>query len=133
MVLPRFVDAALAGQPLLVHDDGRQVRCFAHVRDVVGAVLALVQTPAATGRVFNIGSNQPVSILDLARRVIELAGSKSPIEFQTYSSAYDADFEDIRHRVPDLSRLAGTIRYERQFDLDAIVRDVIAWKQAATP
>ena len=131
MVLPRFVDAALAGQPLLVHDDGRQVRCFAHVSDVVAAVLALMQTPAAAGRVFNIGSDQPVTILDLARRVIELAGSKSPIEFQTYARAYDADFEDIRHRVPDLSRVRQTIGYERKYDLDAIVRDVIAWKRAA--
>jgi UDP-glucose 4-epimerase len=130
MVLPRFVDAALAGEPLLVHDDGRQVRCFAHVSDVVSAVLALVQTPDATGRVFNIGSDQPVSILDLARRVIALSGSGSAIDFQTYAAAYDADFEDIRHRVPDLSRLRSTIDYQPRFDLDAIVRDVIAWKRA---
>jgi UDP-glucose 4-epimerase len=130
MVLPRFVDAALAGQPLLVHDDGRQVRCFAHVNDVVGAVLALMQTPAAAGRVFNIGSDQAVSILDLARRVIGLSDSHSAVAFQTYAQAYDADFEDIRHRVPDLSRLKGTIGYEPQYDLEGIVQDVIAWKRA---
>jgi UDP-glucose 4-epimerase len=129
MVLPRFVDAALAGQPLLVHDDGRQVRCFAHVSDVVGAVLALMQSPAASGRVFNIGSDEPVTILDLARRVIALAGSSSTIEFQTYANAYDADFEDIRHRVPDLARVRQAIGYERKYDLDAIIRDVIAWKK----
>jgi UDP-glucose 4-epimerase len=133
MVLPRFVDAALAGQALQVHDDGRQVRCFAHVSDVVRAVLMLMEAPAATGRVFNIGSDQPVSILELARRVIELAGSKSAIEFQTYARAYDADFEDIRHRVPDLSRVRQTIGYERKYDLDAIVRDVIAWKRSTRP
>src|SRR5688572_372485 len=69
MVLPRFVDAALSGQPLVVHDDGKQIRCFAHVRDVVGAVVALMESPAATGRVFNIGSDQPVSIGELARMV----------------------------------------------------------------
>jgi UDP-glucose 4-epimerase len=131
MVLPRFVDAALAGEPLLVHDDGRQVRCFAHVSDVVGAVLALTQTPAAAGKVFNIGSDQAVSILDLAGRVVSLAGSSSPIEFQSYSAAYDADFEDIRHRVPDLSRIKSAINYQPRYDLDGIVRDVIAWKRGS--
>jgi UDP-glucose 4-epimerase len=130
MVLPRFVDAALAGKPLQVHDDGRQVRCFAHVRDVIGAVLTLVQTPALQGRVFNIGSDQPVSIGDLAQRVIALSGSSSPIEYQSYAQAYDADFEDIRHRVPDLTRLRMAIGYSAKNDLDAIIRDVIAWKQS---
>src|SRR4029077_9592790 len=101
MVLPRFVDAALVGQPLVVHDDGQQVRCFAHVSDVVSAVSALMKTPAALGSVFNIGSDQPVSIRELAERVIALSKSKSQIEFQTYTAAYDKDFEDIRRRVPD--------------------------------
>jgi UDP-glucose 4-epimerase len=133
MVLPRFIDAALAGRPLVVHDDGRQVRCFAHVSDVVGAVTALVQSPAAAGRVFNIGSDQPVSILELARQVIALAGSPSTIEFQTYARAYDADFEDIRHRVPDLSRLRAAIGYTRKYDLDAIIRDVVEWKRSDSP
>jgi UDP-glucose 4-epimerase len=128
MVLPRFVDSALSGQPLVVHDDGKQIRCFAHVRDVVGAVVALMESPAATGRVFNIGSDQPVSIGDLARKVVELSGSQSVIAFQSYTEAYDADFEDIRRRVPDLSRLRQTIGYEARSGLDDIVRDVIAWK-----
>jgi UDP-glucose 4-epimerase len=129
MVLPRFVEAALAGRPLVVHDDGRQVRCFAHVHDVVSAVLALVEAPAALGRVFNIGSDQPVSILELARRVVQLAGSASPITFESYTAAYDADFEDVRRRVPDLSRLKATIHYAPRYDLEAIIRDVIAWQQ----
>jgi UDP-glucose 4-epimerase len=128
MVLPRFVDAALAGQPLVVHDDGRQVRCFSHVTDVVAAVLALLQTPAAIGHVFNIGSDQPVSILELAQSVISLAGSKSAIEFQSYADAYDDDFEDIRRRVPDLTRLRKTIGYQPKYDLPAIIRDVIAFR-----
>jgi UDP-glucose 4-epimerase len=126
MVLPRFVDAALAGQPLVVHDDGHQVRCFAHVHDVVAAVLALMQTPAALGGVFNIGSDQPVSIRDLAQKTITLAGSRSSVEFQTYTAAYDKDFEDVRRRVPDLSRLHSTIGYRPRYDLDAIIGDVIA-------
>jgi UDP-glucose 4-epimerase len=128
MVLPRFVDAALAGRPLVVHDDGQQVRCFAHVSDVVAAVLALVQSADASGRVFNIGSDQPVSIRQLAERVIALSGSRSTIEFQSYTEAYDADFEDVRRRVPDLSRLRATIAYRSKFDLDGIIGDVIAAK-----
>src|SRR5436309_2291369 len=122
MVLPRFVDAALAGQPLIIHDDGRQIRCFAHVADVVAAVLALMQTPAAVGQVFNIGSDEPVSVLDLARQVVALAGSSSPIHFQSYTDAYDRDFEDIRRRVPDLSRLRTTIGYRPGYDRQAIIR-----------
>src|SRR5207249_1518776 len=124
MVLPRFVDAALAGKPLVVHDDGKQVRCFAHVHDVVAAVLALMQTPAAVGGVFNIGSDQPASIRELAERTIALAGSGSGIEFQTYTAAYDKDFEDVRRRVPDLSRLRSTIDYRPRYDLEATIRDV---------
>ncbi len=132
MVLPRFVDAALAGEPLLVHDDGRQVRCFAHVRDVVEALTRLMQTPEALGRVFNIGSDQPVTILELAQRVIALTGSKSRVEFQSYTEAYDKDFEDIRHRVPDLTRLRQTIGFVPRNDVDAIIRDVIGKRMAAS-
>jgi UDP-glucose 4-epimerase len=132
MVLPRFVDSALSGQPLVVHDDGQQVRCFAHVQDIVAAVLALLHAPAAIGQVFNIGSDQPVSISDLATSVITLSNSRSIIEFQSYTDAYDRDFEDIRRRVPDLSRLRGTIGYQPKFDLPAIIRDVITSKAATS-
>jgi UDP-glucose 4-epimerase len=133
MVLPRFVEAALANRPLVVHDDGQQVRCFAHVADVIAAVLELMQKPAAVGQVFNIGSDQPVSIVDLARRVIGLTGSQSAVEFQSYAEAYDKDFEDIRRRVPDLARLRATIGHRPNFDLDAIVNDVIASKRGTGP
>lgn len=126
MVLPRFIEAACAGRPLVVHDDGSQTRCFAHVSDVVRAVLALMESPEARGRVFNIGSDEPISILELARRVIAAAGSDSPIEHQTYAAAFDATFEDIRHRVPDLTRLRTTIEYIRRFDLDRIIADLVA-------
>src|SRR4029079_106293 len=104
-----FADAALAGGPLIVHDDGKQVRCFAHVHDVVAAVLALMQAQTALGSGFNIGSDQPISIRELAEKTIALSGSRSTIEFQTYTAAYDKDFEDVRRRVPDLSRLRSTI------------------------
>lgn len=126
MVLPRFVESARAGRPLVVHDDGSQTRCFAHVSDVVGAVLALMDHPEARGRVFNIGSDEPVSILELAQRVIGAAASRSVVEHQTYAAAFDADFEDIRHRVPDLSRLRATINYRRRYDLDRIIAELVA-------
>jgi len=125
MVLPRFVEAAMAGKPLIVHDDGQQVRCFAHVADVVGAVIKLMDSDATLGRIFNIGSDRPISILDLACRVITLAGSKSTVQFQSYTQAYDKDFEDIRHRVPDLTRLRQAIGYVPQFDLGGIIQDCI--------
>ena len=130
MVLPRFVEAALAGEPLIVHDDGQQTRCFAHVQDVVSAVLALMQSPDAVGKVFNIGSDQPVTILELARQVGAAAGSASTVEFQTYTQAYDEDFEDIRRRVPDLTRIRTLINYQPKYDLPAIVNDVIAWRRS---
>lgn len=126
MVLPRFVQSAQAGEALVVHDDGRQVRCFAHVSDVVRAVLALMSQPKAVGTVFNIGSDQPVSILELARRVVALAGSDSPITFQSYTAAYDADFEDVRRRVPDLTRLKQTVDFHPHYDLDGIIRELIS-------
>jgi UDP-glucose 4-epimerase len=131
MVLPRFVDAALAEKPLMVHDDGQQIRCFAHVNDVIGAVVGLMQTESAVGEVINIGSDQPVSILDLAERVIAASGSTSTVEFQSYSAAYDASFEDIRRRVPDLTKLNGLINYHPEFDLDGIIASVVEAKRSA--
>ena len=125
MVLPRFVQAARDNQPLVVHDDGKQIRCFAHVHDVIGAVLQLMETDEALGKVFNIGSDQPVSIKELAQTVVRLSSASSEIQFQSYTDAYDADFEDIRRRVPDLSRLKQTIDYQPQYDLEAIIQELI--------
>jgi len=130
MVLPRFVDAALAGRPLVVHDDGHQVRCFAHVYDVVRSVIELMDTEAAVAGVFNVGSDQPVSILQLAKTVIAAINPQLEIAFQTYAEAYDQDFEDVRSRIPDLSRLRRTIRFRPEFELDSTIRDVI--EQART-
>jgi UDP-glucose 4-epimerase len=129
MVLPRFVDAAMRGQRLLVHDDGRQVRCFAHVDDVVTAVTRLVDTPEAAGRVYNIGSDVPVTILELAQRVISRVNPTATIDFQSYSVAYDDSFEDIRRRVPDLSRIRATIGYRSTKDLDAIIDSVAEYQR----
>ncbi len=132
MVLPRFVDAALRGGPLVVHDDGNQVRCFAHVDDVVRAVATLVETPAAAGRVYNIGSDAPVSILELANRVVARVNPQATVEFQSYADAYDESFEDIRRRVPDLSRIRDAIGYQATRDLDAII-DSVAEHQRSLP
>jgi len=126
MVLPRFVEAALLGAPLLVHDDGQQTRCFCHVHDVVSAVTRLMDSPAAVAGVFNIGSDEPVTILHLAQRVITLArGGQGTITFQSYAEAYDNGFEDVRNRAPDLTRIRALIGFEPSYTLDAIVTEVI--------
>jgi UDP-glucose 4-epimerase len=129
MVLPRFVAAAIAGGPLIVHDDGKQERCFAHVADVVRAITTLMQTESAFGRIYNIGSDQPISIYDMARRVIEIVNPEATIEFQSYAEAYDHDFEDVRRRVPDLTRIRNAIGYKAMHSLDDIIRDV--WRDKA--
>jgi UDP-glucose 4-epimerase len=132
MVLPRLVAAALAGRRPIVHDDGAQERCFAHVADVVRAIVDLMQTPAAIGGVFNIGSDEPISIRELARRVIATVDPSLEIEFQSYAAAYSEDFEDIRRRVPDLSRLRRTIDFRLEYDLDRIIAEVIDWQRQRT-
>lgn len=130
MVLPRFIDAALQGKALRVHDDGLQVRCFSHVADIIQAICGLMLCQQAYGQVFNIGADRPVSILELAEMVIQRTGSQSQVEFQTYSDAYDKDFEDIRRRVPDLSRLKATIPFAPKFDLEDIIDDIVRTRTA---
>ncbi len=130
MVLPRFVDRALDGLPPIIHDTGAQVRCFAHVADVCRMVVALMAEPRSVGEVFNIGGDVPVSMLELASRVLAEVDPTLGVEFQSYRDAYSSDFEDVRRRVPDLSKLRRTIDVRPQFDLDAIVRDVVEWKTA---
>jgi UDP-glucose 4-epimerase len=129
MVLPRLVDAALAGGPLLVHDDGQQQRCFAHVSEMVRMILALVDCPAAVGGVYNIGSDQPISILDLARRVVAAVDPSLAIEFISYLRAYGEDFEDCRRRVPDLTKLRKLTGLRAEYGLDDIIRELVAWKR----
>jgi UDP-glucose 4-epimerase len=128
MVIPRFVERALARQPLVVYDDGGQVRCFAHVREVVDCVVRLMEAPAAEGRVFNIGSDQPVSIGELAEAVRRRIDPGVPIEFLPYREAYGEDFEDVRRRVPNLDRLEATIGTKPRLGLGEILDDIIRWK-----
>lgn len=129
MVLPRFVEAALKGDPLTVHDDGGQVRCFGHVADIIKAVTTLMDTPQAPGNVFNIGSDSPISILELARKVIAAVDPTLDVQFQTYEEAYSANFEDCRSRIPCLDKLRKTIAFEPEHTLDDVIREVIAWKR----
>lgn len=125
MVLPRFADAALAGKPLQVYGDGTQTRCFCHVHDVVEALVKLMQTESAVGRVFNLGGTEEVSINDLAKRVIAAAGSKSTIEHMSYEQAYGQQFDDLPRRVPDLTRIREAIGFAPKHSLDQIIASVI--------
>jgi UDP-glucose 4-epimerase len=125
MVVPRFVEAAMEGKPLTVYGDGNQTRCFCHVSDVVDALVKLMQTPAAVGDVFNLGGTQEISINDLAKRVIELSGSKSVIRHEPYESVYGFAFDDLPRRVPRLDKIRVAIGFQPRFELDQIIRSVI--------
>lgn len=129
MVVPRFVEAALRGGPVIVYDDGSQVRCFAHVNEVTRCVAKLLETDAAAGRVFNIGSDQAVSILELAQKVIARIDPSVKIEFLPYNKAYSEDFEDVQRRVPNVDRLFDTIGQKPMMTLDQILDDIIQWKK----
>lgn len=129
MVIPRFVDQALKGGPVVVYDDGEQVRCFAHVKEVVNSIIRLVDTPAAQGFVYNIGSDSPISIRDLASQIIQRVDPRIEIQYLAYHDAYGDDFEDVRRRVPDVSRLADTIGYKPSMTLGEILDDIIRWKR----
>ena len=125
MVLPTFVRQALAGHPITVFGDGNQSRSFTHVGDVVGALIALASEPRAIGDVFNIGNTGEVSIRELAERVKTMTGSTSPVHFIPYDEAYEAGFEDMPRRVPDITKLHGLIGYEPRIGLEDIIRSVI--------
>lgn len=127
MVLPRFVQQALLNQPLTVYGDGQQQRCFCSVRDVVTAIYELAQSPLSVGHVFNIGSNEEVTIMELAERVRSRAGSQSQIQLIPYEQAYEAGFEDFRRRVPALDKIRATIEWEPTTSLDETIDQIIAY------
>ena len=126
MVIPRLISQGLAGEPLTVYGDGSQSRCFAHVLDVVGALVRLIGLPEAFGQVFNVGNDEEITILALAERVRILTGEKSPIRAIPYSEAYTAGFEDMVRRVPNLSKINRLIGYQPTRRLDRILADVLA-------
>ena len=124
MVVPRFVTAALKNQPLEVYGSGNQIRCFCHVSDAVKAILLVADSEKSIGQVFNIGNNQQISIIDLAKRVIEITGSKSEIVKVPYSQAYSKGFEDMQIRVPDISKINQFFGWTPRIELNQIVKDI---------
>lgn len=127
MVLPRFIDAALRGQPLRVYGDGQQSRCFCHVKDTVEALVRLQQCPAARGEVFNVGSTEEISILELAKTVLNQTGSRSAIEKVPYNEAYEPGFEDMRRRKPMVDKLERAVGFRPQTSLEQIVSATVEW------
>jgi nucleoside-diphosphate-sugar epimerase len=124
-VLPRFVAAALAGEPLEVHGDGTQTRCFCHVSDTVRAFEGLMAENATAGRVFNVGSTDRISIAELARRVLELTGSSSELVFVPYDQVYGQGIDEMFHRAPAIDRIQSAIGWRPTISLDEIVADVV--------
>jgi UDP-glucose 4-epimerase len=125
MVIPTFVRQALSGRPITVYGDGGQTRCFGYVGDVVSALVKLMDHPDAVGQVFNIGSNEEVSIMELAKRVKELTESGSEIVCIPYDEAYEEGFEDMPRRVPDITKVNQMVGFRPEMQLDGILKSVI--------
>ena len=125
MVLPTFVKAALNGETLYVHGDGNQSRCFGNVNDVARALIDLTREPKADGEVFNVGSNEEVTILELAKLIKSMTGSKSEIKLLPYDKAFSSGFEDMIRRVPDISKINRYIGYKPTYDLNQTIKQVI--------
>ena len=125
MVIPTLVKQALAGRPLTVYGDGKQTRCFGYVGDVIEALVKLMDSDQAIGQVFNIGSNEEVSITTLAERIRDLTGSSSEIVYIPYDEAYEEGFEDMPRRVPDISKVSEFIGFRPEIGLDGILESVV--------
>ncbi|OQX95559.1 hypothetical protein B6I21_04795 [candidate division KSB1 bacterium 4572_119] len=127
MVIPRFVVQALKNEPITVYGNGKQVRCFAYVTDVVDAVISIANHKEAVGQIFNIGNSEPISIDDLAKKIKEKTNSKSEIKYVPYGEAYEEGFEDMSIRQPDLTKIKTLIGYEPKVKLDTILDKVIEY------
>jgi len=127
MVVPRFVSAALKNEPLSVYGSGDQIRCFCHVSDAVRGLLLVMDSDQAVGEVFNVGNNQQISIMELAKKVIEITGSNSKIEKIAYEKAYPEGFEDMQRRVPDISKIKQVLGWSPEINLDQIIKDIAAF------
>jgi UDP-glucose 4-epimerase len=128
MVIPTFVKQALSGRPITVYGDGKQSRCFGYVGDIVGALTKLMDHDKAVGEVFNIGSNEEISIVDLAMRVKDLTHSDSEIVFVPYDEAYEEGFEDMPRRIPDTSKVNALVGFRPEMKLDGILQSVIDYQ-----
>lgn len=127
MVIPRFVSQALKNEDLTVYGTGKQSRCFLHVKDATEALLGLINEPKAIGEVFNIGSQEEITIEMLAKKIIEITKSKSKIVYISYEQAYEEGFEDMQRRVPDITKIKKLIGFKPQVGLEGIIKDVIAY------
>ncbi len=125
MVVPKFIKAALLDQPIIIYGTGKQSRCFADVSDVVDAFINLMATKECEGEIFNVGTTESISIEDLAKKVKEMCGSKSKIEYMSYADAFEEGFEDMMNRMPDLTKIKEFINYEPKYKLDDIINRMI--------
>jgi len=125
MVIPNMIERALRGEPILVYGDGLQTRCFSAVSDVVRGTVALAEAPMAEGGIFNLGTDEEVSVLDLAQRIKRLCNSDSPIQHVSYSEIYGSSFEDMRRRAPDLTRIRRAVDYRPEVKLDQLLEMTI--------
>jgi UDP-glucose 4-epimerase len=132
-VIPRFVERALASEPLEVHGDGTQTRCFCHVADAVGALTDLMDERSLSGEIFNVGSTRQIRIVDLAQRVLEMTGSSAELVYVPYDQVYGQGIEDMEHRIPSIEKVRGAIGWEPSFDLDVILADVIKYIRTHGP
>jgi len=132
-VIPRFVRSALAGVPLEVHGDGSQTRAFCHVRDTIRALKGLADEPATSGEIYNVGSTERVSILELAHRVRRLVGSESELAYVPYDQVYGLGIEDTLHREPAIDKIRSAIGWAPTRSLDQILVDVVEHVRSAPP
>ena len=129
MVVPRFINSALKGEALSVYGSGEQIRCFCHISDAVRGLLLVMDSDKAVGEVFNIGNNQQISIIELAKKVIEITGSESTIEKIAYEKAYPEGFEDMQRRVPDISKMKKVLGWSPELNLDQTIKDIAAFNR----
>ncbi len=129
MVLPRFIDQAISGDPITVYGDGNQSRCFSLVHDVIDCIIALMDTEDSTGLAVNIGSTEEITIMYLAQRVKALSGSSSEIILVPYEEAYTKDFEDMQRRMPDISRLVSLIGIHPRTGIDEIISTILDYRK----
>ncbi len=125
MVMPRFIEQALRNEPITIYGTGKQSRCFLHVKDAVVALTKLIEEPKAVGEVFNIGSQEEISIEELAKLIIKLTNSKSKIEYISYDKAYEEGFEDMQRRIPDTSKINKLIGFKPTYTLSEIIKDIV--------
>ena len=130
MVIPRFVERALKNEPILIYGTGKQSRCFGYVGDVVDAAVALMNCPDAPGRVYNVGSTEEISMEDLAKKIVQMTGSKSELQYISYEEAYGKPFDDMMRRTPCLNRLETTIGFRPRTSLEVILSKVIEDKKS---